>query len=76
MIMFQAVEENLYQTEIGAYTAFGISALQVNKDSKELIAHVSDVFLEKEKAEDFVRLCNESELDMIHFYDVIEDSLS
>lgn len=76
MITFQIKEEKLYHPEIGYYTAYGISALRVFEDREELIEHVSDVFLEKEEAENFVRLCNESPPDMIHFLDVIEDAIS
>jgi hypothetical protein len=76
MVTFQTTEEKLYHHDIGYYTAYGISALRVDNDQAEFITHVSDVFLEKEKAESFVRLCNELHLDLIHFFDVIEDAIS
>lgn len=72
MITYYVQEENLYHTEIGFYTSFGILALQNDK----LIGHVSDVFEDREKADTFVKLCNESQLDIIHLYDVIDDALS
>lgn len=58
--------------ENNKYTVYGIDAL----DSFEnVIKTVKDIFFNKQKAEDFINLCNQEKLELIHLQDVIEDIL-
>ena len=54
------------------HTVYGIEAFT---KSKHKVASVADVFFNKQKAEDFIRLCNELKLSLVHLPDVIEDVL-
>lgn len=52
------------------YTVYGITAL----DSYEnVLMTVEDIFFDKQKAEEFVELCNQEKLELIHLQNVIED---
>lgn len=42
---------------------------------KVLLKEVPDIFCSKDEAEQFVALCNASELDIEHLIDVIEDAI-
>ena len=54
------------------HDAYGIEV--VEKGSVSFVIH--DVFLEKDKAEEFVESCNCLKLSAVHIYDVIEDALA
>ncbi len=71
MFTYQTQEEKIYHPLTGSYTAYGILVVCQSK----LIEYVSNVFLNRAEAEDFVGLCNELELDVIHLHDVIEDTI-
>ena len=53
------------------YTVWGVDLFE----NGALLESVPDVFFEREKAEYYIGLFNELELDPIHLYDVIEDIL-
>lgn len=71
MVTYQIVKELIYHSELGNYYSYGICAYLNKKE----IAHISDVFLEKDDAIKFVQKCNQLELDPIHLPEVIEDAL-
>lgn len=73
MNIYKIVEEHLNNPECGCYTTFGICVY--NDKTNETVCCVSDVFLEKERATEFVRICNESNLDIVHLPSVIENYL-
>lgn len=73
MIKYMVIVEDLKSHEFGEYTAYGICAF--SEDNKTNMKSFSDVFLEKEKAENLVNLCNANKLDIIHLRDVIEDMI-
>ena len=52
------------------YTVYGITALDIFEN---VLQTVSDLFFDKQKAEDFIKLCNEEKLELIHLQDVIDD---
>ena len=54
------------------HTVYGIEAFA---KSNRKVASVADVFFDKQKAEDFIKLCNDHRLSLIHLPDVIEDVL-
>ena len=49
-------------------TAFGI-------EYPEEDLYIPDVFLDRERAEEFVALCNKLDLSPLHIFDVLEDIL-
>lgn len=75
MIHYRVIEETLYHEDLGQYTAYGISAYSVEDGETKLLAHISDVFLDMQKAEQFASLCNRLALDPIHLPDVVADML-
>ena len=54
------------------HIVYGITAL--NCFGKTL-ATFADIFFDKQKAIDFVKLCNSERLELIHLADVVEDAL-
>lgn len=54
------------------HIVYGIEAFAKNKHK---IASVADVFFDKQKAENFIKLCNDLKLSLVHLPDVIEDVL-
>ncbi len=54
------------------HTVYGITALNENS---ETVDTYPDIFFDKQKAEEFVNLCNFEKLELIHLADVIEDIL-
>lgn len=63
----------VYNEEGSAYLSYGVEALN---EKGEALDSVSDVFLNKDRAEQFVRICNRGELSLIHLKDAIEDAIS
>lgn len=55
------------------HTVYGITAL--NGRGIEA-ATFPDIFFDKQKAEDFVELCNSEKLELIHLADAVEDVLA
>ncbi len=54
------------------YTIYGISAIN---GFKKILKTFPNIFFNKQKAEEFVKLCNEEKLELIHLQDVVEDAL-
>ena len=54
------------------HTVYGVDALDRYENVLESVA---DIFFDKQKAEEFIKLCNEEKLELIHLQDVIEDIL-
>ena len=73
---YQVVEESHWDQENGRHIGYGVCAYRMRGRRKEELAHISDVFLSLEAAQDFVARCNRLELDLIHLPDAIEDALN
>lgn len=54
------------------HTVYGVDALD---RFENVLESVADIFFDKQKAEEFIKLCNEEKLELIHLQDVIEDVL-
>lgn len=54
------------------HNVYGITAIDTFGN---ILATFEDVFFDKEKAEEFIKLCNEEKLELIHLENVIEDIL-
>ena len=52
------------------HTVYGVDALD---RFENVLESVADIFFDKLKAEEFIKLCNEEKLELIHLKDVIED---
>ena len=76
MIVYQILQETLWNPESGTYTAYAVCAYEVQNETSVLRSYTSDVFLNKEEAETFVTLCNRLHLSLIHLPDAIEDALA
>ena len=55
------------------YTVYGITALD---NFGNMLKKFEDIFFNKDNAEEFVKLCNEEKLELIHLQDVVEDALA
>lgn len=75
MIEFYIVKELNYKEEIGSYTAYGIGACINKNGKKETLEYISDVFIDRQKAEHLADLCNRLHLDPIHLRDVVDDAV-
>lgn len=75
MIEFYTVKESLYREEVGSFTAYGIGVCENNPCKRETLEYIPDVFLDKQKAERFVVMCNRLQLDPLHLLDVVEDAI-
>lgn len=59
--------------ELGqAYSVYGVEAIS---HQGEVLQSFPDIFFNLEKAKSFVELCNNEDLELIHFADVIENVL-
>lgn len=54
------------------HTVYGVDALD---RFENVLESVADIFFDKLKAEEFIKLCNEEKLELIHLQAVIEDVL-
>lgn len=54
------------------HIVYGINALD---SFGSVLKSVDNIFFSKQKAEEFIELCNEEKLELIHLKDVIEDIL-
>ena len=71
MITFCTRAELHIARHIGLYRSYGIFAFVRGQQ----ILHIPDVFCERHKADEFVRLCNEEQPELIHLEELIEDTL-
>lgn len=54
------------------HIVYGVNALD---SFKNVLKSVADIFFDKQKAEEFIELCNEEKLELVHLENVIEDVL-
>ena len=52
------------------HTVYGVDAVDRFKNT---LKSVADIFFDKEKAEEFIELCNREKLELIHLQDVLEN---
>lgn len=73
MVIYKLIEEDFENDLLGHYTSFGINA--VDSLTNQSLAYISDVFLDKESAENHIFLFNEEQLDIVHLENVLDDIL-
>ncbi len=71
MFTYSVIEN---QSEAGK-PIYGVCAYESVGNKKRKIVDIPDIFFNREKAVDLVRLCNELDLDIVHLFDVIEDTI-
>jgi len=54
------------------HLVYGITAIDTRSN---VLESYEDIFFDKQKAEEFIELCNEEKLELIHLPDVIDDIL-
>lgn len=64
----------MFEKSVGTYTAYGIEIYDTEKD--ETIFMIHDVFYEKDRAEQSIRLLNHMQPEIIHFPAIVEDMLT
>lgn len=52
------------------HTVYGINALD---NFGNVLKTIEDIFFSKETAEEFIELCNEEKLELIHLQNVVDD---
>lgn len=75
MYRYSIIKEKLHTPDLGDYVSYGICAYLISENKNIEIAHISDVFLEKDDAVNFINLCNQLKLDPVHLNDAIENAL-
>ncbi len=75
MFYYEIFDERLNKPDIGEYTAYGVLIYRTAAKEKALIAKISDVTTDLERAEKLILLCNNEQVEPIHFNDVMEDVL-
>lgn len=71
------LNKNILKTEEGkTYTAYDVEAWTVKNRTYCLAESIPNVFLEYERAKNFIDSCNFLEISLVHLMDVIEDELS
>lgn len=66
--MYKVTQDLVTNENDQTYTAFGI-------EYPEEDLYIPDVFFDRERAEEFVALCNKLDLNPLHIFDVLEDIL-
>jgi hypothetical protein len=74
MISYKLRKDNLFHRNIGSYSSYGIDAF--DDSSSNPIHSILDISTEKDSLENLICLCNESQLDIVHLDDVVEDFLT
>lgn len=54
------------------HLVYGITAVDTRGN---VLESYEDIFFDKQKAEEFIELCNEEKLELVHLENVIEDVL-
>lgn len=75
MVEYQVFEARCAAPELGAYTAYGIRAVETS-GARAVLAALADVFCRRDLAARLCALLNRLRLDPIHLPDVIDDALA
>ena len=64
--------DTVFDENNAAFLVYGIDAVEENG---EIVKSIADIFFDKNKAEEFIAVCNENELSIEHLEDVVDDVL-
>ena len=76
MIEYYTNQESFYAEGVGPFTAYGIGVREKNPCNQTTLQYIPNVFLDRQKAERLVAMCNYLKLDPLHLFDVVEDAVS
>ena len=65
-------EDTIHDEDGKKYTVYGIEAINSNG---EILESYPDIFFDRQKAESFVNLCNENDVELVYLAYVVEDAL-
>ena len=71
--IYRLNETTVTDEEGKKHIVYGIDAID---KFGNVLASYTDIFFDRTKAENFVALCNECELELIHLPDVVEDAIT
>ena len=71
-LSYRLREDTVYDEEEKSHLVYGI---ELANERGEIEACFPDLFCDRQKAKEFVSLCNQNQLSPIHLLDVIEDLL-
>ena len=68
------MREDTVESEEGEWlTVYGIEAIE--EESGQVMDSIPDMFFDKIKAEQFIKICNDEKLELVHLRDVVDDVL-
>lgn len=70
------LNKNILETDDEEYEAYDIEVWVIKEGKYHLAQCVPNVFLEYQRAKNFIDLCNSLEISLIHLTDLIEDEFS
>lgn len=70
------LNKNILETDDEEYEAYDIEVWVIKEGKYHLTQCVPNVFLEYQRAKNFIDLCNSLEISLIHLMDLIEDEFS
>lgn len=72
---YACFKEHIFSEYVGGYDTFGIKVFQKTEDGIKCINSISDVSIDSDLTKVLVKKCNEEQLDPIHLFDVVLDSI-
>lgn len=69
---YKVSQNEIYDEDGKAHTVYGIEAWS----SDTCVKSVTDIFFDRQKAENMAALCNRLEVSSVHLTDVAEDALA
>ncbi len=64
--------DTVFDEDNNAFLVYGIDAVT---EKGEAIKSIADIFFDKDKAEEFIALCNKNDLSIVHLEEVVNDVL-
>lgn len=70
--IYRLRKDSAHDSEEALHIAYGIEALN---EQGYVVESIENVFFNKATATNFIALCNELDLSLLHLFDVVEDIL-
>ncbi len=74
--VYEMIITNETDEQGNAYTGYGIRAWSGSGTGRKCLHTVPDLFVSKERCEDFVDMCNREEVASFHLLEVIDNLLA
>ncbi len=72
---YQIIPDYLFRPDLGWYHSYGIQAFTNHEGIRKAVHTIHDVSVLKSHVESTVELLNAERVSLVHFRDVVEDSL-